>query len=561
MLLSLTVRDVVTIERAELEFSPGLNVLTGETGAGKSILLDALGLAAGRKGQGRGGLRPGAQQASATAVFSIGAHHPAHALLAENDLEADEIILRRTLAADGRTRAFVNDTATGLPLARIIGETLLEVHGQADERGLFDAATHRLLLDSYGGHEDLCSLVARNFAVLKAALENCDRLARVNGEALRESEYLRGAVQELQSLAPLEGEEEALAAERVLLTNAARLAKDLSEAADSVSGDKGAGAMLASALRKLSRLPNEGREAAAKAEAALDAALSQLQEGARELDGLLSRLDGDPAKLERLEDRLYALRAVSRKYNTPAGRLPQLRAEMEEKLAAIDGGEAALAAAAAEAARARAAYVKAAKSLSSARVQAARKLEAAVQSELKPLKLASARFRVALIEVATEDAGPQGLERVAFEVATVEGAEFGPLAKIASGGELSRFALAFKVALAEAGSSAVLVFDEVDRGVGGAVAAAVGERLERLARTSQVLVVTHSPQVAARAGRHFRITRRRDLTKVEVLNEEERIEEIARMLSGSSVTDEARGAARRLISDASETQPKKRARA
>ncbi len=561
MLQSLSVRDVVTIERAELEFSAGLNVLTGETGAGKSILLDALGLAAGKKGQGRGTLRPGAQQASATAVFSADTSHPVCALLAENDLGTDEIILRRTVSVDGRTRAFVNDTAVGLPLARSIGEWLLEVHGQADEHGLFDAATHRLLLDMYGGHTDLCSAAARNYSALKSALETRDALMRAKNDAARESEYLEHSVKDLRALAPQEGEDEALAAERVLMTNAARLAKELGEASDSISGDKGAAAQLASALRKLSRLPKEGREAAARAETAFDSALSLIEEGARELAGLLSRLDGDPNKLEQLEERLFALRAASRKYNTPLARLPQLRAELEGKLAAISGGDASLAAAETETVRARAAFASAGKSLSAARTIAARKLEAAVSSELKPLKLGSARFRVTLTPVAPEDAGAHGFERVAFEVATVEGAEFGPLAKIASGGELARFALAFKVALAEANPPAVIVFDEVDRGVGGAVADAVGERLQRLARTTQVLLVTHSPQVAARAEKHFRITRHRDSTKIEELKEKDRIEEIARMLSGAAVTEEARAAARRLIAEASEVPPKKRARA
>ena len=562
MLASLTVRDVVLIERAELNFAHGLNVLTGETGAGKSILLDALGLAAGGRGQGRGVLRLGAEQATVVAVFDVGARHPARALLSENDLDADEIILRRTVSADGRTRAFVNDAAVGVQLARAIGESLLEVHGQADDRGLFDQGTHRRLLDAYGGHEDLVEATARHFETFRAAQQKRDEMLRARHAAAQEIEYLKHAADELRDLSPEQGEEAALAAERALLMNAERLAKDISEAAGSVSGEGGAQAKLAAALRRLSRLPNEGRNAAAKAEAALDSALVLVEEGARELEALLSRLDVEPGKLTEVEERLFGLRAAARKYNVAPDRLPGLRAEFEAKLAALGGGTESLAAVEAEVACCNAAYLASAKALSAARRTAAKRLEDAVAAELKPLKLGGARFRVALTPLGPEDAGANGLERVGFEIATVEGAEFGSLAKIASGGELARFALAFKVALAEANPPADNVFDEIDRGVGGAVAAAVGERLQRLARTTQVLLVTHSPQVAARAQRHFRITRQRDSTRVEELDEEARVEEIARMLSGAAVTEEARAAARRLIAEAADSPPpKKRARA
>jgi DNA repair protein RecN (Recombination protein N) len=562
MLASLTVRDVVLIEKAELNFAPGLNVLTGETGAGKSILLDALGLAAGGRGQGRGVLRPGAEQAVAIAVFKVDSRHPSRALLAENDLDADEIILRRTVSADGRTRAFVNDAAIGAQLARGIGESLIEVHGQVDDRGLFDASTHRRLLDAYGGHEDLTEATARHFELFKAALLRHDEMVRARDTAAQEIDFLKHAAAELSGLSPEPGEEAALASERALLMNAERLAKDVGEAAHSVSGEGGAQAGLASALRRLSRLPKEGRDAAAKAEAALDSALILVEEGARELAALLSRLDGEPGKLTQVEERLFDLRDAARKYGVPSERLPQLGAEFEAKLAALGGGAGSLAAQEAEVARGKAAYLASAHALSAARAAAAKRLEAAVFGELKPLKLGGARFRVALTPLDLTEAGVNGLERVGFEIATVEGAPFGPLAKIASGGELARFALAFKVALAEASPPAVMVFDEVDRGVGGAVAAAVGERLQRLARTTQVLLVTHSPQVAARARRHFRITRHRDSTRVEELDEESRVEEIARMLSGAAVTEEARAAARRLIVEAADSPPpKKRARA
>ena len=560
MLVSLTVRDIVLIERAELQFAPGLNVLTGETGAGKSILLDALGLAAGERGPGRGILRAGAEQAIVTAVFDLAAGHPALATLKENGLEdpSGEIILRRTVSGDGRSRAFLNDAPVGIQLARDIGGILVEVHGQMDDRGLFDAATHRVLLDAFGGHTDLASIVAKHFAVLSEARERRGELQRKQAAATQEIEYLAHAVRELRELAPQTGEEASLAETRALMMNAGKLAQDIAAAADFVAGDAGAEVRLASALRRLSRLPPEGKQAAGVAETALDSALSLVQEARAELDKLLARLEADPNKLEQIEERLFAIRAASRKYNVTPDALMELHANFESKLAEIDGGGAAMALADAEVARARSLYRDRAAQLSAERAQAAKKLEQAVAKELAPLKLGAARFRVALTPVSEDAGGSNGFERIAFEIATIEGAAFGPLAKIASGGELARLALALKVALAEASPPAVLVFDEVDRGVGGAVAAAVGERLQRLAQSTQVLLVTHSPQVAARAARHFIITRKRDVTRVEELSEHERVEEIARMLSGTQVTEEARSAARRLLGEAQTQNVRKR---
>jgi DNA repair protein RecN (Recombination protein N) len=564
MLASLTVRDIVLIERAELQFAPGLNVLTGETGAGKSILLDALGLAAGERGVGRAAIRGGAGQAVVVAIFDVEPGHPARALAAANELAGDsgEIMLRRVVSADGRSRAFINDSPVGVGLAREIGAALLEVHGQADDRGLFDAATHRVLLDSFGGYADVAADVAARFARLAAAEKRRDELRRVSQSAAQEIEYLTHAAKEVRNLAPQAGEEASLAATRALLMNAGRLTQEIAAALDFVAGDAGAEVKLSGALRRLSRLPAEGREAARGAEGSLDSALALVQEARAELQSLVATLDGEPGRLEQVEERLFALRAAARKYHVAPDALPSLGAELEAKLAALDGGGLAIAAAESEAAQMRALYRAGAQMLSARRSEAAKRLEEAVAKELAPLKLAAARFRVTLMPLAEDAAGPNGLERVAFEIATVEGAAFGPLARIASGGELARFSLALKVALAEASPPAVLVFDEVDRGVGGAVAAAVGERLQRLALTTQVLLVTHSPQVAARAARHFRITRERDATRVEELAAEERIEEIARMLSGSAITDEARAAARRLVAEAhAATTPKKRVRA
>jgi DNA repair protein RecN (Recombination protein N) len=563
MLASLTVRDIVLIEKAELNFAAGLNVLTGETGAGKSILLEALGLAAGQRGQGRAALRPGADQAAVVAVFEPVFRHPARDLLTENDLgDEGEIILRRTVSADGRSRAFINDQAVGLQLAREIGAVLVEVHGQADDRGLFDVATHRALLDAFADHAALVAEVAADHSALAAARTKLDALKRAASEASAEIEHLTHAAEELRQLAPRAGEEMELASSRALLMNAGRLAQDVSAAADFVSGDGGAETKVASALRRLSRLPKEGRDVVEAAESALESALALVQEGRQQLDALLARLEGEPGQLEQVEERLFALRGAARKYQVPVDALDGLKTEYEGKLALLGSGGASIASAESALKDARGRYQESAARLSAARAKAAYRLETAVAGELAPLKLGNARFRVTLTPLGESEFGPYGAERVAFEIATVEGAAFGGLAKIASGGELARFALALKVALAEASPPAVLVFDEVDRGVGGAVAAAVGERLQRLSATTQVLLVTHSPQVAARAARHFRIARDNDATSVRELSAAERIEELARMLSGAQVTEEARGAARRLLAEAqAPATPRKRARA
>ncbi len=562
MLAALTVKDIVLIESASLEFARGLNVLTGETGAGKSILLDALGLAAGGRGQGRASIRPGAAQGSATAIFEAPMDHGARDLLNEQSIACnEEIVLRRTMSSDGRTRAFVNDEAVGVALLKDVGAALLEVHGQSDDRGLFDASTHRKLLDAFGQHEPLARDVASRFVLLERAREEAGRLEAEAAAASADAEYVKASVKELQTLDPLEGEEAQLAAERTLLANAAKIVAEVSAASDALGGERGAEAILAGALKRLSRMGEEARKAASSAEAALEQAFAFAEEARRELDALLARLDMDAGELERKEDRLHELRAAARKFGVPADRLPSIRAEFESKLEAMQEGGGRLKDALAAAAAARDAYVEGAKKLSRSRECAAEKLERSVADELAPLKLGHAKFRVALEPLSEEQAGAAGLERVSFEVATLAGAEFGPLARIASGGELARFSLALKVALAESSEPSALVFDEVDRGVGGAVADAVGERLQKLAAATQVLLVTHAPQVAARAERHFRITRKADKTQVELLSEADRLEEIARMLSGATVTNEARAAARRLIEEARAPQPKKRKRA
>lgn len=560
MLATLKVRDLVLIDDVSLDFAGGLNVLTGETGAGKSILLDALGLASGTRTGARSSVRTGAKQGSATAIFDLPPQHEARALIAENGFAVEgEIILRRVLAGDGRTRAFLNDEPIGVALLRDLGSGLVEIHGQSDDRGLFDSATHRLLLDAFGGHAALAGEVGAKFQKLEQLRAGIAELRRTAEAASREAEVLRHAVDELSALAPEEGEEARLAGERAYLLNASRIADDISSVCELLSGDKGAESALATAMKRLARLPPEARTRIQSVEAALDQAFALTEDARRELDGLLSQLEIDANSLERKEERLFGLRAAARKYAVQPDALPRLLADYQAKLDMVSGGDAKLKTLSAEVARARDNYIEAARRLSAARQGAAEKLDKAVARELAPLKLGHAKFRAAL-ESLGEAGNANGLERVSFEVATVEGASFGSLVKIASGGELARFSLALKVALAETSPPAALVFDEVDRGVGGAVADAVGERLQRLARSTQVLLVTHSPQVAARAERHFRITRTRDRTKVELLSEEERVEELARMLAGASVTDEARAAARRLIAEAHTTaKPKKRA--
>lgn len=552
MLAALSVRDIVLIEAANLEFAAGLNVLTGETGAGKSILLDALGLATG--GRGRAGVRPGASQGSATALFEPDPKHPSRAILAEQSIPCEsEIVLRRTLSADGRTRGYVNDEAVGVGLLKDLGAALLEVHGQSDDRGLFDSATHRALLDAFGGLEDLAGTVAKHFAAYDAARTAAEDLKRTAASAAADAEYIKAAVDELSALDSEEGEEETLASERALLMNAARIAEDVSAAANLISGERGAESALAGALKRLSRMSEQARKAAAAAEAALETAFASTEEARHELDALLSRLEVDSGSLERKEERLFALRAAARKYGVKPDGLPGVLDGFRTKLDALDLSGGKLKEAEAAAKSALAAYEAAAKTLGDARKAAAKDLEKAVAAELTPLKLGHAQFRVSFVPC---EPSAQGLERVAFEVATVAGAAFGPLAKIASGGELARFSLAIKVVLAQAAPPAALVFDEVDRGVGGAVADAVGLRLQKLSQSTQVLLVTHSPQVAARAERHFRISRKGSKTVVEQLSDDERLEEVARMLSGAAVTEEARAAAKRLLAEG-QALPKK----
>ena len=550
MLTALAIRDVVLIEALDLEFGPGLGVLTGETGAGKSILLDSLGLALGARGD-SGLVRNGSAQASVTASFDLEPTHPASLFLAENGLETaagEPLIIRRQLKADGGSRAFINDQPASAGLLRELGALLVQIHGQHDDRGLINPRGHRALLDSFG-RLDTASVTAawQRWQAARQALEQAqDDLEN----AARDREWLDHAVQQLTSVDPQPGEDLALSEERSDMQKGARLADDLTTMTGHLDGSDGALAELRQAARRLDRIAHE-HPLLGEALAALDRAVIEASEGQEKLEAALRALRFDPDRLETVETRLFDIRALARKHRVEPDQLPALAAELSEKLSRITAGDAGLAKLEAETSLAREDYERAAAALSDARQATAKRLDAAVAGELAPLKLDAARFRTTIVRLPDSQWGPSGRDRVEYEIATNPGAPFAPLAKIASGGELSRFILALKVALAEEGAMTSMIFDEIDRGVGGAVASAIGERLARLADRAQLLVVTHSPQVAARADRHWLIAKSSDgtikRTSVHALDESERREEIARMLSGTEITDEARAQASRLL--------------
>jgi DNA repair protein RecN (Recombination protein N) len=561
MLLGITIRDVVLIDRLALAFRPGLCVLTGETGAGKSILLDALGLALGRRAD-ASLVRPGAEQAAVTAEFAVVHDHPAAAILRAAGIASDlagTIVLRRLVGADGRGRAFVNDEPASVGLLRELGDSLVEIQGQGEQRGLLDPATHRTLLDALA--EPALTASGVSLAALaaawqdwRAARESTQAAARRLAESRAEEDLLRHHHAEIEALAPEGDEEERLGARRALLQNAERLGEAISEAIGEIDGDGGVQQALHRALRRLERARDRAQGLLDNALLAAERAAQETAEALAALGTAAHALELDPRALEEVEERLFALRALARKHSVTAGDLPLLRAAIAERLATIDSGADGVAALEAAEAEARVRYVAAAATISQARERAARRLDAAVAVELKPLRLDKARFRTVLTPLGEAEWGEHGTERVHFEVATNPGAPFGPLARIASGGELSRFMLALKLVLAGTSSVPTLIFDEVDSGIGGAVAAAVGERLQRLGARLQVLVVTHSPQVAARGAHHWRVAKsqaaRATVTRVEELDPDTRQEEIARMLSGSTVTAEARAAAASLIAGA-----------
>ena len=552
MLTALSIANIVLIERLDLVFEAGLGVLTGETGAGKSILLDALGLTLGARAD-NALVRQGTDKAQVTASFvPPEAGTPLAALLAENEIamEAGEpLLIRRTLKADGGSRAFLNDQPCSAALLREVGGYLVEIHGQHDDRGLLAPSGHRALLDAYA-RADTGAVAAAHTAWRRAEEKLAAARAAIS-EAERDREWLEHCVAELRVLAPQDGEDAELSEARAAMQKGEKVAGDLSAILEAFDGSEGGPALLRGAARRLDRLAGD-HALLAEALAALDRAIIEADEAESKLHEAARAMEYDPERLEATETRLFELRAMARKHGVQPDELAELRDTLAARLDAIEGGGAGLAKLEAAVAETAAAYTHAATALSDQRGKAAARLDTAVAGELVPLKLDAARFRTLVERLPADRWGAEGIDRVEFLISTNPGAPFAPLGKIASGGELSRFILALKVALAEEGGADTIIFDEIDRGVGGAVASAIGERLARLAGGGkQLLAVTHSPQVAAKGGAHFVIAKSSEgtvtRTSVHALDEAGRREEIARMLSGAEVTEEARAQAERLL--------------
>jgi len=563
MLASLSIRNFVLIDRLDIDFSRGLCVLTGETGAGKSILLDALGLAIGGRAESsfvRGGSDSGLK-AMITATFDIPGDHEALARLANNDIEmpdpGEPVILRRILTGDGRSRAFVNDQAISAGTLRNIGETLIEIEGQFASHGLLDPSNHRTALDSFGRLEKMVAATRETWntmTVAEKALETArDEIERIASEG----DYLRHVYAEIDEFDPQEGEEKELSEARSLMMNSEKIAESINQSLDTLAGHKGLQTALSKAARSLERA-NE--QAAGTLKAVLESMERTGNEAATTVDLLgdaLRSLDQDPAQLERLDERLFGLRALARKHNTSVDSLAELRAEFARKLERLDDADRDLTRLQTEAREARAAYLDTSRRLHDARAKSAGALDKAINKELPHLRLEKAKFATQVTELAETAWSSHGIDNVTFDVTTNPGQPAGPINKVASGGELARLLLALKVALSTSNKVTTLVFDEVDAGVGGATAASVAERLSRLSNGVQVLVVTHSPQVAARGARHLHVMKSIEtvdggdntVTAVTVLSAGERREEIARMLAGAKVTEEARAAADRLIEE------------
>ncbi|MBY5333476.1 DNA repair protein RecN [Rhizobium leguminosarum] len=553
MLIQLSIRDIVLIERLDLAFETGLSVLTGETGAGKSILLDSLSLALGGRGDGDL-VRHGEEKGQVTAVFDVGMEHGARTLLRENGIDDEgDLIFRRQQSADGRTKAYVNDQPVSVQLMRQAGQMLVEIHGQHDDRALVDTNAHRTLLDAFAGLTDEVSEVSRLYRLWRDSERTLKKHREKVESAAREADYLRSSVAELEKLSPQDGEEEELADRRQKMMKAERIAGDIAEASEFLNGNASPVPHIASLVRRLERKSHEAPGLLEDTVTLLDAALDQLSNAQMEVEAALRKTEYDPRELERVEERLFALRAASRKYSVPVTELPALAVRMIADLADLDAGEERLARLEAKVGLARENYDAAARSLSDKRHHAGTALAGVVMAELPALKLERARF---MVEIATdaEETLAEGIDVVEFHVQTNPGTRPGSIMKVASGGELSRFLLALKVALADRGSAPTLVFDEIDTGVGGAVADAIGQRLKRLSERVQVLSVTHAPQVAARAATHLLISKgpsadgsEKIATRVATMAQKDRTEEIARMLAGASVTEEARAAAKRLL--------------
>ncbi|MFA4994055.1 MAG: DNA repair protein RecN [Bdellovibrionales bacterium] len=565
MLTNLVIQNVVLIEKLALSLGPGLNVFTGETGAGKSIVLDALGLALGERSD-AALVRMGAPQASVTAEFSLKDDHALFELAKGQGLMAENpVILRRVIDRSGKSRAFFNDQPIGIGLLKEFGESLLEIHGQFEAHGLLNASTHRGLLDAFGGLQALRQKTAEAFRAWKEATEKAQAAKAASERARGEEEFLRASVTELKTLAPQAGEADKLAAERTQLQHREKILEAMNMATSSLDGDRGAAALLSQAGKAIARVSDKAA-GLPDVLATLDRAINETAEAGQQLERFLSTLDTRPEALQSIEERLFALRAAARKHNVQTEQLPDVLRDLMTRLVLLsdEGGQVAKLAEAT--AQARHAYIKLAEDLSAKRKAAASSLEKEINKELPPLKLERAKFMIEISRLPEEQWGEGGVDRAIFLASTNVGAAPGSLHKIASGGELARFMLALKTVLAAADPVPVLVFDEVDAGIGGAVASAVGERLARLAEGVQILVVTHSPQVAARGANHLRVTKKvlgkQTLTEVEILDKPARREEIARMLAGTKVTDAARQAADSLLAEhlVSASKPRKKAR-
>jgi DNA repair protein RecN (Recombination protein N) len=545
MLRALEIRDMLIIDHLELAFQPGLNVLTGETGAGKSILLDSLGFVLGWRGRAEL-VRQGAERGEVTAVFEPPKGHAAFDVLSEAGFEAeDEIILRRVNHPDGRKQAYINDRRASGDLLRALSDTLVELHGQHDDRGLLNPRGHRMLLDAFA-KLDLSKLrkLWRDMAAARKALETAEAALI---EARKEEEFLRHAVAEIDALDPQAGQEAELDAKRRLMQASARIRDDIAKGLGALGGD-GAEGNISDAQRWLGDVAGSAEGQLDAPLAALERAMTELGEASQGIEQCLNALDFNPTDLEHTEEKLFALRALARKHDVQADELATFGADLRARLSAVDGGEAELAALRETLSTAEAAYDMAAAKMTAGRIAAAKKLDRAMGKELAPLKMERAVFET---QITAEPAGPEGRDAVAFTVATNPGAPSGPLNKIASGGELSRFLLALKVCLTGKSSGITMIFDEIDRGVGGATADAVGRRLAAIADGAQVLVVTHSPQVAALGGHHWRVEKSirkgETFSTVIALDEPARIDELARMVAGDTITDAARDAARALL--------------
>ncbi|EYS94651.1 DNA repair protein RecN [Bartonella bacilliformis Peru38] len=552
MLVQLSIHDIVLIEKLDVNFSAGLSILTGETGAGKSILLDSLSLSLGGRGD-ASLVRHGAVQGQVIAVFDVPISHPVRQLIRENGFDDEgDIILRRVQSNDGRSRAFINDQVVSISLMRNVGRMLVEIHGQHDDRALVDANTYRQLLDSFGQLDGDVSNLRKCYQIWRE-LEQCVQQQRVKVEnAAREADYLRASVEELDKLEFKIGEEEELSLRRSDMLKLEKIATDIKEANDLFNGQKSPIPVLSNLMRRLERKIDESQALIEPIVKSIDDALCALEIAQEGIETTMQALDFDISELERIEERLFALRGLARKYHISVDELAQLRDKMNTDLADFDTAQITLEHLEVEMQEAQKNYDTLAQALSVKRKEVARRLSESVMIELPALKLEKAEF-IVKIQSDAEKRSADGIDRVEYWVQTNPGTRAGPMLNVASGGELSRFLLALKVVLVDCGSAPTLIFDEIDTGVGGAVAAAIGQRLLRLSKDVQVFAVTHAPQVASKAHNHFLISKieesdgRHFVTDIRKLEKHERAEEIARMLAGEQITEEARAAAQKLL--------------